>query len=87
MYTVDVHIALYFVQLCQFCFTVCLMQCLHTTFSIGSPSSDVIVAMGDNDIGGEGRDHMSDSVIRRYRDSFGKMNSVLRVGNVQIVKV
>ena len=64
-----------------------LMQCLHTTFSIGSSSSDVIVSMGDNDIGGEGRDHMSDSVIRKYRDSFGEMNSLLRVGNVQIIKV
>ena len=55
------------------------MQCLHTTFSIGSSSSDVIISMGDNDIGGEGRDHMSDSVIRKYRDSFGENEQLIEI--------
>ena len=43
--------------------------------------------VGDNDIGGEGRESISSRVVERYSVKFGKMNSLAVIENVAFIKV
>ena len=48
------------------------MQCFSGIFSV-PPSIKLIVVMGDNDVGGEGQDIMSDTVVRYPSNGFCDM--------------
>ena len=43
--------------------------------------------VGDNDIGGEGRESISSRILERYSVKFGKMNSLTVIENVAFIKV
>eukprot|EP00731_Ephydatia_muelleri_P029710 Em0021g233a len=47
----------------------------------------LIVVPGDNDIGGEGMDGMSEEVNRRYIAEFGPLNALIVLRNIAFVKV
>ena len=39
------------------------MQCLESVFPSGSSRAKFLVTFGDNDVGGEGRDRMTEQVL------------------------
>jgi predicted phosphodiesterase len=62
------------------------LECLQTIVHL-PPHTKLMVTVGDNDIGGEGREVIKSSLLTRYMKEFGPMNSVEMIRNVAFVKV
>lgn len=54
------------------------MQCLQNIFPAPSPRVKFLIAFGDNDVGGEGRDRMTDRVLGYVRELIVGSNNFIR---------
>ena len=62
------------------------IECLHDIVRL-PVETKLLVTVGDNDIGGEGRDVIKSSLVERYTKEFGTLNDVHIIRNVAFVKV
>lgn len=62
------------------------LRCLRHVVAVPG-NVQIMSTVGDNDIGGEGREPISGRVMERYTVKFGEMNSLSVIENVAFIKV
>lgn len=65
---------------------VVIQQRFDKIFYVPSGIHKIYLA-GDNDIGGEGPDHLSSLTVGRFTKHFGPLNDIINIKSFQFVKV
>lgn len=69
------------------CIIFFFFQARHKKIFITPDGISQIHVAGDNDIGGEGIDSMTEGNVLRFSQGFGSVNDVIKLKSFQIVKV